>query len=548
MATQEDRERILSKYGKGKGAGEAPNLPHLIGHMEKLRALCASARLLCIGGTRAGARPQSEITVYDYAAGKKLLTIGVPAPVLGLALVASGSGVHLAAAGADGFLRVYESESGQELRAVAAHKAACTGVAADPAGGRIFTCGADGVVRGFSVADGKKVVEYTLSAEPLRALGIDAPGEYLAAAGDDGVVRSLALKTGDRREMPGHQGPVLCLAFTGDGRLVSGGEDGTVRVWYLVGAIDCETRGADESGLAGGVLSLLLPPAVEKPNDEGEAIERIFAAGLGGKIKVYSLGDRRKPRTLSAGSKAVHALAFAPPHSSAGKKAGIGAVFAGGEARTIWRFPLDLEGAPPADDAQDKIVTYQHGLDALTASLQGQRPAREAAIRALSELDEPEALDLLLGALSGDREPELRALIASELGRRQRKEARPALRERLDDENPAARRAALDALRAIERSNAGAGTAGADAIGPLRAALDSKYPDLRKEALSSLVPLRETSPLVPGLIASRLTDGDPDVRVFAVDQLCRLPAVRHRLQLRQGAEVPEEACRLVRRP
>ena len=37
------------------------------GHFEKVRALCASARLVAVGGTRAAAA--SQITVYD-AAGK----------------------------------------------------------------------------------------------------------------------------------------------------------------------------------------------------------------------------------------------------------------------------------------------------------------------------------------------------------------------------------------------------------------------------------------------------------------------------------------------
>src|SRR5207248_11331422 len=133
---------------------------------------------------------------------------------------------------------------------------------------------------------GKKESDHTLSGRPLRAVAIDPTGESIAGAGDDGVVRMVTLENGARRDMSGHDGGVTCLAFTpADGRLVSGGEDGTVRIWYLVGDVESDVRGKDESGHAGGVTAVMFAPAKEA-SDVGE---RLISAGVDGNIRVWRM-------------------------------------------------------------------------------------------------------------------------------------------------------------------------------------------------------------------------------------------------------------------
>jgi ParB family chromosome partitioning protein len=341
-----------------------------------------------------------------------------------------------------------------------------------------------------------------VSAQGLRALAVDPSGQYVAAAGDDGIVHVLMPDTpGPLRDMPGHDGPVNALCFTPrDGRLVSGGEDGTLRIWYLVGAIESEVRTTD--GQAAPVLALVFPPTPGEQADGSAPIDRIFAASADGKLRAYRLDERRKPRTLDCGSKALHALCFLPPAPSAAA-ASLGAVAAGGDGRTVYRYTLDAAGSPG-----DKATAYDHGFDALAATFGSARPAREAAYLTLAGLADSEALELLLRQLSSEKEPELRALIARELGQHGRKPARAALRQALDDGHALVRAAALAALRAIE---------GAQALGPLRAALGSRYPDVRIAALAALGELGESSPLVPGLITAALTDSDAGVRLGAME-------------------------------
>ncbi|WP_437716798.1 HEAT repeat domain-containing protein [Sorangium sp. So ce448] len=514
-------------------------MSHAIGHYEKVRALAIGPRLLAVGGVRAPAPGEargtqttpspagaSQVTLFDHVANKPVRSIDVPAHVLGLAF----AGDLLAAACSDGALRLVAGGVA-DVRAIDAHPGGATAIAAgvsQNAGARLATVGVDGALRVFRVGEAAgspapqpgaavEIASFALSAAPLRAVAFDPAGELCAAAGDDGVVRVVTLSTGAVRAMPGHDGPVTALAFTPrDGRLASGGDDGTVRLWYLVGDVECEVRGADGSGHAGGVRALLCLPTPPPQEDGKESGDRLLSAGADGAIRIHRLEDKRKPRTLETSALALHALALAPAAARKGArgqaarggadaKDGLGAVFAAGDRRTVWRFPIDAAGAPA-----DGTAELAHGFDVLAQALSGARPARESAVKTLASLDEPEALEAALSALRSDRDAEVRALAARELGEKGRRGARAKLREALDDESPNVRMAALEALRAIERDTP---------LAPLRAALDARAADVQRRALLELRKLYGSSPLVPGLIAEKLAGRDASVRLTALDQL-----------------------------
>ncbi len=470
-----------------------------IGNLEKVRALAANGRVLLVGGARVA--PASRLTAYDFTANKVLWSVDLPSAVLALAL----AGERWVAAGADGTVRVGSLGEGKVERELAgAHPGGCTGVALSPDSQRLYTVGADGFLRGWVLDSGKKVHEWQASPQPLRAVAVDPGHTFVACAGDDAVVRSFTLATGARRDMAGHEGPVRALAFTPrDGRLASAGDDGRIRIWYLVGAVEFEVRGDKDSGHAGPVLALSFPPTpTAEPGQEPS--DRFWTAGADGKVKVWRLDERRKPRTLDCGSKPLHTLAFAPPPNARQAKVMLGHVFTGGDERRVYRFTVEPDGKP-----SDEQLDYAHGFDAFTEALSGGRPKREAAVREAAALEEPEALDFVLKVLSTDKEAEVRRLAASELAARGRTGARPKLRERLDDDHPAVRTAALDALATLEESP----------LAAPRAALDSRFADVRILGLRRLAKLAGTSPLVPGLISGKLTDTDANVGLAALDAL-----------------------------
>lgn len=486
-----------------------------IGHLEQIQALAATDRLLFVGGTRAGR--ESEVSIYDHIADKPLPPFGVPAHVLALA----ANEAHVFVACSDGVVRVHTHDGQLEREiTVCESGAACTALALR--GDEILTGGADGVLRVFGVKSGKISKEWTMTPLPLRAVAIDPAGELYAAGGDDGVIRVVG-EGAVQRDMPGHDGPVTCLSFTPtDGRLVSGGEDGTVRIWYLIGAIESEVRAKDDTLHVGGTNALLFPPA-KHPAALGE---RLVSAGADGKLRVWRMSDRRKPRTLNAGSEPIRALAWMPSH----KPGALGSVVAGGDARTVYGFGVDVEGAPTGG-----VSEWEHGFDVLKAYLAAPaRAKRETALNALAAMGEREALDLVIHHLSAERDPDLRALVMTKLAVHGRREARKAIRARLDDEHAIVRGAALDALRELE----------VDApLSPLRSALESRFADTRVAALQHLPALAATTPLASGLIASRLEDGDVSVRRAALAQIVALYPARSLAPLRVAFERGEPDVR-----
>ncbi len=478
-------------------------MAYQIGHFEKVRALSAGGRILAVGGVRASG--PSQITLYDFVANKPSKTIDVPAHVLGLSI----AGDWLFAACSDGSARVYELSSGNQTREIRAHEGNVNGLSVSPAGDRLATVGADGYLRIFALGSpDTKGAEFAwkLSAAPLRAAAFDPAGEYVGAAGDDGIVRSVTLANGAVREMAGHAGPVFSLAFTPrDGRLVSGGDDGTVRIWYLVGEVEHETRGNDGNGHTGAVNALLFLPLPKGKDDSKDLGDRLLSAGADGKIRIWRLEDRRKPRTLDLGVQAICSLAFA---GATGSREGLGSVFAGGDKRTVARYTVDAQAT-----VADSSTPLDHGFEALSQSLNGQKPAREAAVKTLGALEEPEALEMMLRVLRSDRDSEIRSLAASLLGAKGRRGARAKLREALDDDHVNVRAAAFAALREIEKDQP---------LSPLRAALGARNADMRAKAVVELAKVREASPLVPGLIAERLADKDAGVRLQALATLMEM--------------------------
>ena len=484
-------------------------------HYERVRALASSSRYLFVGGERA--HGESVITVYDGAGRNTaqstvVAQLEVPSPVH--ALVANEG--WLVAGCADG-MRLFQHDAralknvGVGLRshgrclALALHEEV------------VLSGGEDGVLRLHRLKTGKLEREWPLSSRPLRAVAISAAGaeiDAVAAAGDDGVIRVVRLRDegAETREMPGHDGAVNAIAFTpSDGRLVSAGDDGTVRVWYLSGPVDSEIRSKDDTLHVGGATALAFVPSAE-PAQVGE---RVASVGVDGKIRIWRMSSRIKPRTLEA-KDALYALTFLAN----------GNLVAAGDARTLFGFGGVAAGE---DDASGgKRFSWPHGFeDCKQALASSVATARAEAVTTLTEMREQEALDLLIAQLSVESTSELRVQIVEALARRSQAAAKKAVRARLDDSHATVRAAALTALRALEADTP---------LSPLRAALESRFADARVAALELLPALVASSPLASGLIVGRLADDDASVRRTALAKLVALFPERASEPLIRGFE------------
>ncbi|MEM9119505.1 MAG: hypothetical protein AAGD09_16735 [Cyanobacteria bacterium P01_F01_bin.56] len=176
----------------------------------------------------------------------------------------SPSGEKVVTAGADGTVKLWDSETGQPLTRqtavgdeepiIMAHpdRASVNTVAFSPDGQLVASADALGRLWLWQADDGQPITD---DFEPIQVSGSDnkpwtaaavfavqfsPEGDYIATASADGDVRLWELQsTGDSRSLsaepaavlPGHRDGATSVDFSGDGLIATAGKDGVVRIW-----------------------------------------------------------------------------------------------------------------------------------------------------------------------------------------------------------------------------------------------------------------------------------------------------------------------------
>ena len=131
----------------------------------------------------------------------------------------------------------------------------------------------------------------------MYAVAVAADGARAVSGGADGTVRVWDLSTGhEQASLAGHTGSVYAVAVAADGaRAVSGGADGTVRVWDL-------STGHEQASLAGHTGSVY---AVAVAADGARAV----SGGADGTVRVWDLSTGHEQASLAGHTGWVNAVA-----------------------------------------------------------------------------------------------------------------------------------------------------------------------------------------------------------------------------------------------
>jgi eukaryotic-like serine/threonine-protein kinase len=241
------------------------------------------------------------VKVWDVASRKDVLTMD---PHLGTVngVAYSPDGRSIAAAYADKAMRVCDATNGEPTFTTYVPRYAVSSVAFSPDGKRIATGNFDMTVRVYDVTTGKEILMIGKPSRPgqgVRAV-FSPDGTQLARGVDNNICIWNATSGVIVRTLAGHTEPVLCVAFSPDGkRIASGSLDHTVKVWDATNGKELATFN-EGSGPIGAVA--FSPDALRIASIGGER----------GKVKVWDSMTGRESMALDGHQGGVNCLAFSP--------------------------------------------------------------------------------------------------------------------------------------------------------------------------------------------------------------------------------------------
>jgi len=301
------------------------------------------------------ASDDGTLKVWDLESGRELRTLeGHTRGVASVAITPDGR--LTVSASDDGTLKVWNLESGRELRTLEGHTDLVSSVAIAPDGRRAVSASWDNTLKVWDLESGREL--HTLEGHSYTVFGVAiAPdGRRAVSASFDNTLKVWDLESGrELRTLEGHSDTINSVAITPDGRrAVSASFDETLKVWDLESGAELGTL----EGHSGNVSSVAIAP------DGRHAV----SASSDQTLKVWDLESGRTLRTLEGHSNIVFSVAITPDGQRAVSASGdktlkVWDLEGGRELRTLEGHSGNVSSVAIAPDGRHAVsASWDHTL------------------------------------------------------------------------------------------------------------------------------------------------------------------------------------------
>ena len=253
------------------------------------------------------------------------------------ARVLTGSDDHTA--------RIWDADSGRELRVLRGSAGLVTSVAFSPDGRQVLTASADKSARLWDADSGRELRVFNWHSESVSRVTFSPDGTRLLTGSDDNSALLWDADSGrELRLFNGHSGTVTSVALSPDGtRVLTGSDDHTARLW------DAETGRELRvfKGHSNAVTSVAFSP-------DGT---RVATAGRDGTARLWEADTGRDLRVLTEHYGWVWCVAFSPD----GERVATGSKFY--SSARLWDADSGRELSVPADRSSDSVRSVAFSPD-----------------------------------------------------------------------------------------------------------------------------------------------------------------------------------------
>ena len=230
-------------------------------------------------------------------------------------IAASPNGKMLAS-GSFGTIRLWNLDSGEDPKILAAHNNWIEALKIDPTGQILASGSADKTIRLWNVDSGIRRLTLTGHDGTVNALAFSSDGKMLASGSADRTIQLWDIASGVRfATLSGHSGAVNAVAISPDDRiLVSASDDKTIKVWDLDRGILMRTL----TGHIGGVRDIAISP-------DGKLLA---SASSDNTSSVWDLETGKRLHSFIGHRSWVRAVVFSPDGQS---------VVSAADAIEVWR-------------------------------------------------------------------------------------------------------------------------------------------------------------------------------------------------------------------